>query len=354
MYKDIRKKSVKKALPLVIAAVLLGLLLMACTGFSIFRMAAGPVPIEAVETDKLDGAYVEVELNTILDTFASSTVTSGSSTKTKAIYCIMSCGEEDKYYMIISLPGSYENLATAIAGEANSVYSGELDSMGDYGSVAGTVSESESSIADYYKNWFEDVSYFEDESQEYIDQHLLTLQVNAGKVGPFSEKFVLVFTVTGGVFILAGLVLLLLAALGVFSGGLKKYIGANAGGLSREEIESDYLSARELGKKVRAGKRFIWYDSGLGTKAISTEQTVWLYPRGKTLEEGKMRWTLVFCQRDKSERDIVTKDADIAQQIIDAVRDAGYPLITGYDQEKKQLYDRDFQQFLQLAKKNAK
>lgn len=163
-----------------LCAVLAALVLLAVTNFSVFRLLAGPRPLEAVTEADL-GVYTSKNIDYILDFYAEEargdTVTGW--------YAVVPQGDMLVTYL---LPRGYFDAAETVLYDTTEWLNGRLEARTRYFTAAGAVSRLDEAAEERLYQWFEEASGqlraagVIGESEDYAD-HLSPYVVRVGQIG---------------------------------------------------------------------------------------------------------------------------------------------------------------------------
>jgi hypothetical protein len=143
---EVTNRTRRAALIRALCAVLAALVLLAVTNFSVFRLLAGPRPLEALTEAEL-GTYTVRELDSILDFYAEET-TGGDVT---AWYAVVPQGDMLVTYL---LPSGYFSAAETVLYDTVEWLNGRLETRGRYFTAAGTVARLEPEAEELLYQWF--------------------------------------------------------------------------------------------------------------------------------------------------------------------------------------------------------
>lgn len=351
MYLRLKKKSLIKMLPIWGVPLALGIILLVVALPSLIVLLKGPTSLTALPADKLNGAYVETDLNQIVGNFAKSVNSSsdGSTEEVLKTYYVMTYGE-DNYVSILINGEDYASELESMQEIVSAYYGGDADELTMSYKVKGTITPLTESYQDYYYKWFSDTEFLKDENIDdaYIEQHALLYTVNIGAAGSFSPFSDWLLSILGLILFALGTTMLILILTGYYQRKVKVF-QKELGPQDSQSPESDFTQAKKI-KDIFVGSQYTWYFKGYNSMIVHNSDIVWLYAMYKTLEKGKRKWTLICRFKDKS-RHVINVKSDIQlEEIMEAIESAGYPLIIGYSDEKEALFNSDLKAFLDKYK----
>ncbi|MDL2253758.1 hypothetical protein LJC49_06770 [Ruminococcaceae bacterium OttesenSCG-928-I18] len=320
MMAKLKKESLKRALPLVVLFVLLGLVSLAAGGHWVLRALAGPEEISAFSPNDLEGRYLQAEISTVVDEYAYIEQRMGDADEGRVV------GRE---YMIYTPSGEYV-LGLLVQGDELSRLEASLSHLiedGQFASpvtITGTVVPMDAeSIA-----LFDELLQYHAISEGNAVHSLLV----AGALGTLSQNTTYVLFFATVLLLLLGVALLVAALSGAFQGAVRRYI--RSGDAPRDVLRQ--LDARNGAYSL--GKAWFYpfavlYQSGFFTRLLDAEDLVWIYLNG-----GKGEVVLATAQGRRYT--VNPGKTEPEQALYELFR--LYPWVyKGYSEEAQRLYERD-------------
>lgn len=345
MLKELKKRSVKKTLPLTLLFLAAALLVAAILGSSMLKVLAGPTDLYDLlaEGGEPEGAYVSAELGFNYGSFAEETTTKdGKETSTHQMYVV---DLDDTRYMALQLrPGRYaeaEALGAATdeylaAYYDETVADEDLPYLPEPLLVKGElVALTEPDLVSYYEDMFG-----EGVPAECIGYYMLT----DGELDGNTIGFV-----RGMFFVLLALVAVAIVPLVMAMNGsklkeLKKYVAANGGELTADQLEQKFESAFNVGDFWLCGDLLVFM-SGAKVKLLPLANLVWCYLATTTHRTNgiKTGTTYALTLRDDAGKmySVGMKKEDMVKQALQALSDAQDHAIVGYQAAFEKLYKKN-------------
>lgn len=354
MLAEIKKKSILRAIPLVLIFVIAGGALFAAEFSNIKSLLRGHVKFETLLPDEINGdLIVEASINTnfgaYMEEYSKNTKT--NITRTTDIYYVIWTGDddsEDYRYMGIKVPASYGNQMDAMA---EATYNYELS---DTIYFTGAVNKMSSEEYQYFREYFLDSDW----TQEEIDQYTLPYYISVGALTGGAATSAYVLFGIGVALILFGVILMIYSLAGGDVKAFKKE--AAALGMSEMELEAEYGSARVLIKKdnLRIGRRLTFYMSGRRTHVIANDRIVWAYQQSTThrtngIKTGTTYELLVYLLNEKKASHIGMPNETTAGEVLQYMYENMPKAVVGYSDELMSLFKKDYQGFLNLRYYNT-
>ena len=354
MLAELKKKSIMRAIPLVLLFVIAGGVLFAAEFSNIRSLLRGHVKFEKLLPDVFNGVLIVV--SSIFENFGAymeeySKNTKTNVTRTTDIYYVIWTGDddsEDYKYMGIKVPASYGGQMDRMA-EATYNYE-----MSDTIHFTGAVNKMSSEEYQYFREYFQESDWTDEE----IDEYTLPYYISVGALTGGAATSAYVIFGIGIALIVFGVIILLYA----LSGGDVKAFQKEAAtlGMSEMELEAEYAGARVMIQKdnLRIGRRLIFYMTGRRTRVIVNDKIVWAYQQSTThrtngIKTGTTYEILVYLLNEKKARRINMPGEEKAGEVLQYMYDNIPTAVVGYTDELLSLFNKDYQGFLNLRYHNA-
>lgn len=349
MLEKLKKKSIVKALPAVIVLFIVGIVLIGLEVSNLKSLMRGHVKFETLEPDEINGdlivdASIDVNFGAFMEEYEENIKT--HATRTTSLYYIIWTGDEDSEdykYMGIKVPASDERKMEEMA-EAS--YNYEYSDPIEY---SGAVNKMSSQEYEYFKEYFLESEWSEEEFEEYT----LPYYISAGALTGGAAVSVYCVAGLGAVLIVIALILLVHALTGGKLKSFKKEIEDS--GFSVSDAEFDYESAKlfHKGNDLRIGRRFIFYMNGNKPHILVNDQVIWAYQQNTThrtngIKTGTTHEILVYLLNNKKNAHIYVPKEEIGAEVLEYINQLMPRAVVGYSDELVQLYQKDYQGFLQL------
>ena len=354
MLAELKKKSIMRAIPLVLLFVIAGGVLFAAEFSNIRSLLRGHVKFETLLPDEINGdliveASINANFGAYMEEYSKNTKT--NVTRTTDIYYVIWTGDddsEDYKYMGIKVPASYGGQMDRMA-EATYNYE-----MSDTIYFTGAVNKMSSEEYQYFREYFQESDWTDEE----IDEYTLPYYISVGALTGGAATSAYVIFGIGIALIVFGVIILLYA----LSGGDVKAFQKEAAtlGMSEMELEAEYAGARVMIQKdnLRIGRRLIFYMTGRRTRVIVNDKIVWAYQQSTTHRTNgiKTRTTyeiLVYLLNEKKARRINVPGEEKAGEVLQYMYENIPTAVVGYTDELLSLFNKDYQGFLNLRYHNV-
>ncbi len=354
MLAELKKKSIMRAIPLVLLFVIAGGVLFAAEFSNIRSLLRGHVKFETLLPDEINGdliveASINANFGAYMEEYSKNTKT--NVTRTTDIYYVIWTGDddsEDYKYMGIKVPASYGGQMDRMA-EATYNYE-----MSDTIHFTGAVNKMSSEEYQYFREYFQESDWTDEE----IDEYTLPYYISVGALTGGAATSAYVIFGIGIALIVFGVIILLYA----LSGGDVKAFQKEAAtlGMSEMELEAEYAGARVMIQKdnLRIGRRLIFYMTGRRTRVIVNDKIVWAYQQSTThrtngIMTGTTYEILVYLLNEKKARRINMPGEEKAGEVLQYMYDNIPTAVVGYTDELLSLFNKDYQGFLNLRYHNA-
>lgn len=349
MLEKLKKKSIVKALPAVIILFIVGIVLIGLEVSNLKSLIRGHVKFETLAPEEINAdlivdASIDVNFGAFMEEYEENTKT--HATRTTSLYYIIWTGDEDSEdykYMGIKVPASDERKMEEMAEAAyNYEYSDPIE-------YSGAVNKMSSQEYEYFKEYFLESGWSEEEVEEYT----LPYYISAGAlIGGAATTVYGVFGI-GVILIVIGLIMLIHALTGGKLKAFKKEIEES--GFSQADVEFDYESAKlfNKGNDLRIGRRFIFYMGGNKPHIIVNDQVIWAYQQNTThrtngIKTGTTHEILVYQLNNKKIAHIFVPKEALGTEVLQYINQVIPKAVVGYSDELVRLYQKDYQEFLQL------
>lgn len=349
LLKQLKKKSIKNVLPvtviLTIAAVVLFMINFAAVP-QLFSMLSGGTNLDDIPQTQLFNTFASSEISAVYDCFAEYEDSDGKIYE----YYVIPYGEEWENYIAVRVKESKAPELDRICDDTWAYLMGEDVSLDHTVSVKGNVRLMDYDESKYYKEWFQDMEFSEDEIEEYAVNYVLVDERFADDISPL--RLYLMCGI-GVIIFLIGIWMLVKACLGVYLKDIKKDF-SQLGAYAEGQIVSDYENACVFGKGIRVGRIFTYNTASTSPRAYLNNNIAWLYQhRTKNYTNGLYtgsNYSLVLYPVNGDGKvadsfDIKKKDKD---RILEYYANNFPHMVVGFSEELRDLYHRDRNAFLAL------
>lgn len=349
MLEKLKKKSIRKMIPLVVILVVIGLALIGIEFSNFKSLLKGHVTFETLEPDEINedlivDASIDVNFGAYMEEYEENTKT--HVTRTTDLYYVIWTGDEnseDFKYMGIKVPVADEEEMEAMAEATyNGFYSDPI-------SYSGAINKMSSEEYQYFKEYFMESGWTEEEVEEYS----LPYYISVGALIGGAASTVYVILAIGAILILAGILALIYAMTGGGLKGFRKQM--EEAGLSETDTEYEYESARLFYKRndFRIGRRLTFYMAGNKPQLIVNDQIIWAYQQNTThrtngIKTGTSYQILIYQQNSSRITRIDIPNENTGKEVLQYINETMQKAVVGYSDELMKLYSKNYQDFLKL------
>lgn len=349
MLEKLKKKSIVKKLPTIIILIIVGLGLIGLEFWGIIALMRGHVEFETLEPEEISrglvvDASIAYNFGGFMEKYEENTST--HVTRTTDVYYVICTGNEnskDSKYMAIKVPASDEwDMEQMAENTYNGLYSEPI-------SYSGAINKMSSKEYQYFKEWFMEGGWTEDEVEEYT----LPYYISVGALTGGAASSVYFFVAIGLILILNGVIMLIYVLTGKSLGAFKKQIAET--GLSDMDVEREYEGAKLFNKRndLRIGKRITFFMIGNKPQLIVNDQIVWAYQQTTThrtngIKTGTSYGILIYQLNSKKNFSVSVPNANAALEILQYMNETMPKAVIGYSDDLSKLYRKNKQEFLQL------
>ncbi len=340
MYRILKKESIRHILPGALTALVLGIVCFCISGFGIFRLLAGPVDLDSLDTSELDGAYVSLDTSRVIASFAS------VSRNDEVIETYYMVELSDGHFIMLSAGPAYDSIFSMASSQSQEYYLGDLEELEPMGLISGSITTADSELMGYLRDGLDSAGILP-EGTTAADASL-PYNIQLDKIGWCSVTWVYILTAASILLLLLGLFFLLRALSGAYIAKVRAKIDSDA----LPEAEADFQAAQRFGN-IWVGKHYTWYFRRGKAQVIRTSDILWIFNQLDSRVLGKYRYSLSVYLNDQSNLELRTATAEERTPLAEAIMAQGYPVVYGYSQERAHQYAYDLPAFKAIAKKEA-
>lgn len=340
MQSFIRKRWLKLALPALIVLTAAAVALLSATGFGIRCAFVRSLPLETIPAENLDGACAQASISGISGTFArtgrmteAQAEAEGVDVDIDSCYCMFQ--REDGRYVAIFLSGEYLPQLERVSAAFAELDADEVKKL-DFGLVRGTVAPLEGDALALFRAWADEALDGEAGTEAFYSENLLPYVLNVDYYGRFPKAITIAITIVALLLFAVGLVPLIAGIAGAFD----KSVRREAARVGRQTLSDEFKFAIKVSPTLYAGKEHIWFFGRYSSDIMLVSDLIWLHPRSRRLEGGKLKWFLVARDKRGVERSALFGEA-ATEQAGEATLALMIPgVCTGYDAEKLAEYKK--------------
>lgn len=350
LLKQFKKKSIKNVLPVTLILTFAAVILFLINGAAVpqlFSMFSGGTNLDDIPQTQLHNTYASSDISAVYDCFAEYESSDGQTYE----YYIIPYGTEWENYIAVRVKESKASDFDAICDDTWEYLMGNEDITLDRTvSVKGNVRLMDYDESKYYKDWFKDMEFNDDEIKEYAINYVLVDDRFADDISPLR---LYLMCGAGIILFLIGIWALIKACLGIYLKDIKKDF-AQLGAYAEGQIVSDYENATAFGKGIRIGRIFTYNTSATSPRAYLNNNIAWLYQhRTKNYTNGiytGSNYSIVLypVKGDGKTADSFDIKKKEKERILEYYANNFPHIVVGFSEELRDLYHRDRNAFLAL------
>lgn len=350
LLKQFKKKSIKNVLPVTIILTIVAVILFLINGAAVpqlFSMFSGGMNLDDIPSTQLYNTIASSEISAVYDCFAEYESSDGQIYE----YYIIPYGEEWEKYIGVRVKESKALDLDRICDDTWEYLMGNEEiSLDNTVLVKGNVRLMDYEESKYFKEWFRDMEFTDDEIEDCVVEYVLVDDRFADDISPL--RLYLMCGV-GIIIFLIGVWAFIKACLGLYLKDIKKDF-AQLGAYAEGQIVSDYENACTFGKGIRVGRLFTYNTASTSPRAYLNNNIAWLYQhRTKNYTNGLYtgsNYSLVLYPVNGDGKvadsfDIKKKDKD---RILEYYANNFPHMVVGFSEELRDMYHRDRGAFLAL------
>lgn len=341
MLEELKKKALKSRLVIIVILLAGGLGLLAYGFTALVALIRGPVQLYDLTADELEGAYVEADVDMLLDVYAETVERkSGSPDRVSWREYVMPVqdaiiGLELPSSMLADADAVMDDTYDWLMDETGTVYLGARTV-----SVRGTIQkmdeETQAMFAEYTEGW---------EMEEYCLPLVLT-QNTLGDLEPNMHWLVL-----GGALLMLvlGIWLLVSTLTGGAQQGIKRYVAACPDGNDLWGELDEFYRGTPTEHGLKCDRRWLLYDHGTSCFLLAADDIVWVYFTVTTHRRGLIvtgkTYTVTVCggreKKGAARHTIDVASEQKARELMDYLH-GWYPdAVYGYSDAFEAAYRKD-------------
>lgn len=293
--------------------------------------------LDLEEYDKLEGKYVTLDVQWVLDTYYTKKQSSSSSYPTNYGYLIY---DEESGYMM----GIY-----VTRDESKEVWADLKDDTYDYLSAATDDKPEPVTIKGTFRKMTStELSRFKETAKEWGDQFFdydyrgitLMYTIDTSSVNGQSSTVVVFARLCGIWFLLwLGICLMVLFT----KGPVRKIVKfMNKNGINEAELDADFTSAKVF-KNVHVGRKYTYIRSGSSWTMFKNTDLVWAYYYRRT---GRYSVSRINAYHYDKSASFINLSRSTAEEILQYYSKILPQMIVGYSNDLEKMYNKDYPSFL--------
>lgn len=345
MLQELKKQSLKRVLPGVIALALLVVVCMALGGAGVVDLVKGPDWLYDYYGEDLEGRYVEADVYVVYDWYAETTSRrEGSSVETtKSRDFIIDAN--DLEYIALEVPAADLKQVEQQMYDSWDYLDDVTDDLTTYYHIEGTVERMDAETLGLYTEFLADGGT--------LDEAFLPYIIKQGKVGGADKTFSL-FMFVAALAMLVWLAVLLIKAL---TGGYQKAIKRRALAEGDLPLLEEFYIATEPLNGVRSDGRWVLFSQGAKTVLLDAPNVLWAYVHRLTHRTNGIKtgttWSVQLRTSDRKVYTIGAKNEEQARETLQMLASSMPHLVTGYSDALNRLFNQDPARFATIPTDTA-
>ncbi len=349
MFNDLNSIIKKKVGKLAIILSLILIIMLAVFNTSFIKLVEGPVALYDLPEDKLKGAYVEEDIDFIIDSFAEYKETENNITKTTKKYYIMAL---DNIYIGLRVSKDDFTLVDKISDDTYNYLMGKSDDISSSSiHIKGTIKKMNKELNDYFYEWFDIAGFYDSEDE--LEANTLNYLIEPDVVGSFNIYIVYLALAICALLFLGLIVLIIKILTGAYLNKIKKFINDNPNTDGLNKIELDYQHAVNI-DNVIIGKDYTFYFNGTKAMIVRNQEIIWAYFKQITHRTNGLKTHvskfIVLNTRNRKALTIPMKNENNVNSALMEYSKSNPHIIIGFSSELEEMYKKDFHSLLNMSK----
>ncbi len=349
MLAELKRKSIKSHLLLVVLLLAASVGLLFVTNFGAFKAIQGPQPIDSFDVTELEGQYVEAEIYFIYDWYTATEVTDKSTKQseiTKKEY-VIPIGENE--FMGLGVGKKWLSQADGLMEDSERYLNGLAQGLGESFMVKGTVVPMDSEGLEYY-HYVVGYDDWTPEQQAYF----LPLVLRVDYLGRTEQSLTWFLTAAAALCLFLALWMLIGSLTGRYQKGIKAFCAASESPEATMEMLETFYQSTEPLNGIRMGSQFMMFQQSSGDIVVASGDIIWAYThtvqhRTNGVPTGKTYGVMLRTRDPKKKYEVTMKNEAAAQQTLEAMHREYPRMVLGYSQELERLYNTDREAFTRLT-----
>lgn len=348
MIKELKKKSLKKNLPLIIILAIVAVFFVGVCFDGVLVLLGGKQDLDTMTADQIEpGMYVEATIYGIFDNYAyTEEKKDGSLAKVVSREYVIPVGEGE--YMGLFAPKKYVSDCDALMEESWNYLDGVADEITGQIRVKGTVLEMDEESKAYYMTYLKDYADYENLSAE-EQAAFLPYYLKIDFIGKTAASGFIAFMIFAGILILLDLIMIIRALSGGYQKMLIKYCKENG---AEEKVDYFYRNTVPV-EDMRISREFIMGMQQVSTLFFKADDLLWAYMEVTThrrnfITVGKS-YGVVLRTKDGHKYEHAVSNEQAAQNVLAEINRVLPHVIIGYSAELEKAYKKDRASLISLV-----
>lgn len=352
MLELLKKQSLKQITKLIGVIIGVMILILIVFGSNFIKIIKGPVELSSLSPDEMLNAYVEFDVDMIMDSFVETYNESenGKQTSTDMHYIIPL--NQEKYFALHVGIGDLYTAEELLNDTYDYYFANTSSEPPTTWRVKGTINKLEDKYLSYYNSYLFETAGF---TQEEIDTYTMPYVLDVDYIGEYNSTFMYGFLVIFLILLLCIIIYLIKGLSGMSISPIKKYIKEHEDSINIEKLEADYLNGKSIGS-VKVGQIWTFFFNGAKAHVVKNEDLIWIYRQERThrfygLKIYQMK-SLIMFTKNKKKYTATLKDSSDIDYVIETISKDHPHIVTGYSDELAKCFKKDYETFIKLPYAN--
>lgn len=343
MLKELKAKSMKRGMitaGILIAIALVLAIVMWFLGLHYLFGTKGN--LDTMKDEEIGEMYAEGEIYAIMDYYAYTTEDS----KTVEKEYFIPVGEES--YIGLVAPKAYLEQCDKLMKETQDYMSGESDTISSTFRVKGTILPMESSSLKYYKEYYEELGWDDEETEVFLPYYL-----KIEYIGEYHNSFYYLVGVLAGALVIIAVCIILKNVSGANQKMIVKYCKKSGNyDATMAKLDKFYYSVSPV-QGVRISPEFFMSPFGNSTLLLESKEILWAYQVTTTHRTNGIKtgtsYSLMLKLRSGKYYQVAFDGEQAVLQVLQYIENTIPFVIIGYTDELQKVYSKNRQEMIAEA-----
>lgn len=348
MLELLKKQSLKQITKLIGFMFGIMILILIVFGANFIKLVKGPVELSSLSLDEIPNAYVEFDVDMILDSFVETYNESedGKQTSTDMHYIIPL--NEEMYFTLHVGSGEFDTAEELLIDTYDYYFTDASSEPPTTWRVKGTINKLEGEYLEYYNTYLLETAGF---TQEEIDTYTMPYVLDVDYIGKYNSGVTYGALALFIILLLCAIINLIKGLSGMSLNPIKKYIKDHEDSINIEKLEADYLNGKSI-DNVKVGQIWTFFFNGSKAQVVKNEDLIWIYRQERThrfygFKIYQMK-SLIMFTKNKKKYTATLKDSSDIDYVIETISQDHPHIVTGYSDELEKCFKKDFENFVKL------
>lgn len=354
MLQSLKRRALQRTIPVMLVLVLFLVGLLIPYGADFLHVITGAEafdPSAANDVASLEGRYLEINIDTLIDYYAQ-TVSSSNTLKSREYLMPFTTADGDVAYIGVEVPASKVDDADAVVDDTIRMLDdtdGSYQWDGSYVSVRGTVKAMDAETAQLYREYFDGTSVSSSDIGRGEGYTFQTLVLVDGTIGHFdSMGTVALFVLFWGAGFAALVWILIASVRGKYQDQITRYLAACPNPLGAEQQLDLLYEDTETAKNLHVSRSWLLCTAPLSPWVLAADDVVWAHQYTVTrkmygiLTTGKSVEVRVYSASEDAKHrlhSIAVKNEEAAHELLDLIHRTYPNAAIGWSEEMEKEYN---------------